>query len=342
VADQYLLEKFCQDWAFPAVISKGKRVYGQVPYNWVAVLLLYMRNFPSSIPATRSFYQQRRNEDTFPLWVKLFTMQTLPKFRRRIFNQKAKEQPADPNKQNAPAMKKQVINSDTLRNAPVFSMLEHPRFCIDWLSWLHSKDPAAELSTDSQGKTSAIISRKRDRTEFRSYVAEALQESTLAGVSKNVGQDASKSHHAAMSATGAINGDKAPEEDPFLEFPVEMINRDEHRLIGKLHVAVSRKWMTSHNLHLYGQAFKSAIAFQFPGHPSKNTHINRSPLSNLLFLVPSHLIIPFGMDWLIESAEQRETHLLPFLIMLLNGCSLDANKNDFVDQTILHVWTKSS
>jgi len=45
---------------------------------------------------------------------------------------------------------------------------------------------------------------------------------------------------------------------------------------------------------------------------------------------------------LIESAEQRETHLLPFLIMLLNGCSLDANKNDFVEQTILHVWTKSS
>jgi len=236
----------------------GEIIYGHVTYKWVSILLLYMREFPHSIPRRPMSIFHHDNEVIYARWVELYAEQILPKFRRRILTSKTADAIGDV-ATSVPYKQRCTMNVHDLISIPTICMLEHPRFSVEWLAFVQAPD-SGFVHADVHGKEDDYLLERMgmlnmDRNDFRSHLSllwRKTERSTL--ICK----------HAPVlpirSATGAVNGDSAPEPDPFLEFQIELPNYDRRSVEFAIGIAQSTTWLTEDKCREFCSTMTSLIA----------------------------------------------------------------------------------
>jgi hypothetical protein len=248
----YILDPYEED------TFSGEIVYGHVTYKWVAILLLYMREFPHSIPRRPMSIFYRQNDLIFARWVELYAMQILPKFRRRILTSKTADAIGDV-ATSVPEKHRRSMNVDDLISVPTICMLEHPRFSVEWLAFVQARD-SGFVHADVHGKEDDYLLERMgmlnmDRNDFRSHLSLLLRQTERSTLICK---------HAPVlpirSATGALHGDSAPEPDPFLEFQIELPNYDTRSVEFTIGLAQSTTWLTEDKCREFCAAMTSLIA----------------------------------------------------------------------------------
>ena len=236
--------RWCHAWTLSEDTSFGTIIHGHVAYKWVAILLLYMREFPHSIPRRPTSLWHRENEEVYAQWVEAYSMQILPKFKRRILTSNAADDIMESSISSLE--KRSMLTPAILHSAPAISMLEHPRFSIEWLSFIQAKD-SGFVHADVHGKEENYYVHRcgmldQDRNEFRSHLSHLLRQVTKGSAEQTAIRKRSPSLQ--ISTAGATNGDLAPEPDPFLEFVIEKPNHDRRIVVFTLSLVQDVTWLT--------------------------------------------------------------------------------------------------
>lgn len=244
---RYWFERTCYGWAFQEYKTNGKQVYQQARFDWTAIVLLYIREYPHSVPSRKSF-EHNKVELAVASWVSVFETQSLPKFRRRALAKRTAQEIHSDNKLGKKT-RNITFSPANVRLVGAFSMLEHPRFCLDWLGYNYSRGFESE-ETKYRMKIPIM-----DRNKFRNLLAEEVSKTSL-----DADKGGTKCKRPEFSATGAINGDNGDAEDPFLAFKIETVNREERIVVMQLHAPVTCKWLTKSKKVRYVNAITAVIS----------------------------------------------------------------------------------
>ena len=271
------LQGHCHSWVFAEADQVRKRQHGYVRFDWVVLLLLYIREFPQFVPNLDS-EKQMKNQAIFIGWVKLCVLVMIPKFRRRLLAQKGTESFIC-RKANVDILKiahGRRLCADLLRSRPELSMLEHPRFSIEWLGFESEDDQAGYLPSQrrSASGTAQISSRQGgclDRNDFRKKLAC----SAPLHAANCLASDPRRS----LSVAGAIYGDRASPEDPFLNFDIENTNYEACIVSATLKVDIMLAWMTKGRQSRFHDAFSAALYENLNFSPHVEAHESQHFLS---------------------------------------------------------------
>ena len=269
-----LFEKSCHGWVYAARVPKARKLYGFVRYDWVALLLVYIRDFPQNIPLIsrseanvaklttiegRMLFELLQRERIYAGLVRLHVMMSLPKFRRRLV---AKKKTLDLNEQGPKKQKRSRITPVALETLCTFSMLEHPRFSLEWLgvTYFHECNVSMTKVVAVQKETGRTL----NRNEFREHLAKIRSSPLYHHLTHDAPQfcsasKANKSHASAATAIGAICGEQSPPDDPFLEFEVFTENFGKRIVEVVVHMSVAESFMNGAKRGLMREAL-TAVA----------------------------------------------------------------------------------
>jgi len=234
-----MVERCCHSWEFQERPDLGQRQHGHARYDFVAMLLVYIREFPQFVPHLKSA-KQLKNQDVFIGWVKLCEIVTIPKFRRRLLGKKGTQETIC--EKRSEGGNRRRLCASLLQHSDVFVMLQHPRFGIDWL----------EASSNDGRNNRHEEKVASDRNDFRQR---------LSDLRLKLPSDTAAAQTRVPSPTGAINGDKTQPEDPFLNFDIENTNYDACVVSASLKVNIMRVWVTK-AVRARFHAAVSAVVFE--------------------------------------------------------------------------------